>query len=325
MLSQFKPLVPAALRARLRPFIQLTRRGWRKTVAALPAAARVRQHYRQRNGFPPNLFQPRDLSEKLCWTKLYGVTLLHQHCSDKLAVRDFVRDRGGGAFLVPLHQVVADAAAITPDMVRAGRFVLKTNHDAGTVIICRNRDRFDWRAARETLAAALARDFSTVWCERQYERLPRRILVEHLIDTADGRPPRDFKLFCFSGRPRLVQVDVDRFEHHAQAFYDTDWQRMEIRRNKPVFQGEVPRPRRLGEMLSIAARLSAPFQFCRVDLFETPDGIRFSELTFTPDAGMGRFQPPSFERMMGDLFGPVGGDCKEHRPAGAGTTLLKSP
>ena len=44
--------------------------------------------------------------------------------------------------------------------------------------------------------------------------------------------------------------------------------------------------------MSCAEKLSAPFDFVRVDFFETNDGeLKFGELTFTPAAGRVHFMP----------------------------------
>ena len=64
------------------------------------------------------------------------------------------------------------------------------------------------------------------------------------------------------------------------------------RPDKPIV--EMERPWHLEEMLEVARRLSGPFEFVRVDLYDTPKGVRFGELTFTPTNGNIRFFPPEW-------------------------------
>ena len=45
-------------------------------------------------------------NQKIQWIKLYGITPLMRDCTDKVKVRDFVRERIGKEYLKPVLQVV---------------------------------------------------------------------------------------------------------------------------------------------------------------------------------------------------------------------------
>lgn len=51
-------------------------------------------------------------------------------------------------------------------------------------------------------------------------------------------------------------------------------------------------------MLTIAEKLSHEQNFVRVDLYQTDKGIYFGELTFFPEAGLGAFNPLSFDAQI---------------------------
>jgi hypothetical protein len=276
----------------------LRRQAWR----AMPDRWVIEQQYRARNGVKPDLERPRALSEKLQWLKLYGMTPLHTTCADKIEVRHYVAKRLGDHVLVPILLATYDVADIRPRNIPAERFVIKTNHDSGTVILCRNRASLDWAACRARLRAAQKRDFYRQFREPQYRNIRRGLLVERFLDSGGADRMKDFKLFCFHGRVELIQVDLDRADAHSQAFFDTDWSRLPLSRNKPVYRGDVPRPRYLERMIAYAEALSEPFRFCRVDFYETDEQIWFGELTFTPDGGYGRFHPLDEEYRLGDLL-----------------------
>jgi hypothetical protein len=59
-------------------------------------------------------------------------------------------------------------------------------------------------------------------------------------------------------------------------------------------------------MVDLARRLSGELPFVRVDLYSTPGGLFFGEMTLTPDGGGGRFEPPEWDRKLGDLIGLPG-------------------
>ena len=44
--------------------------------------------------------------------------------------------------------------------------------------------------------------------------------------------------------------------------------------------------------------LAKPFEFVRVDLYDLPDGVYFSEFTFTPNATLFPFRDPAFSRKL---------------------------
>jgi len=51
-----------------------------------------------------------------------------------------------------------------------------------------------------------------------------------------------------------------------------------------------------------------------VDFFDLPDTLRFGEVTFAPDAGLGRFRPSRYD----ELFGALWDDAKANRLRGSG-------
>jgi hypothetical protein len=279
----------------------------RKAIDGLsPDPVYVRRRFRHTNGVALNLERPRDFAEKILWLSLFHTTPLHRRVVDKIAVRDFVREVAGEELLVPALLITRDLDDIDPERIAARRFAVKTNHDSGGVVLCRDRDAFDWEAARETLRKHLAQDYYRVHRERMYRGLSRGLLVEAFLDapeSAFGGPYiEDFKFYCFNGEPRWILHKHGPFPRTNADFYDCEWRPAPFTR---IYQksGMVrPKPRLLDRMLDAARRLSAPFPFVRVDLFEHEGQVRFGELTFVPDAGFARFEPLEWERKLGDLL-----------------------
>ena len=68
---------------------------------------------------------------------------------------------------------------------------------------------------------------------------------------------------------------------------------------------QLPRPKFLDEMIAVAEKLAAPFDFVRVDFYETTDGeLKFGELTFSPTAGNIEWAPDNdaIQKKYGALF-----------------------
>ena len=55
-------------------------------------------------------------------------------------------------------------------------------------------------------------------------------------------------------------------------------------------------------MLNIAARLSEPFPFVRIDLFVVENKIYFSEFTFVPTGGLIQYEDDKIDYELGKLL-----------------------
>ena len=139
------------------------------------------------------------------------------------------------------------------------------------------------------LHALATTDYAAIMREMQYAGLPRRVIVESLIPTADGQPPDDFKFHCINGTPLLCQIDHARFgSPWGRIFRLPDLSPMDPADGITMPPGVAhPDPQRLAAMLDAARALSAPFDYVRVDLYNSLDGVYFGELTFTPAASFG--------------------------------------
>lgn len=62
------------------------------------------------------------------------------------------------------------------------------------------------------------------------------------------------------------------------------------------------KPKNLNEMFSLAAKLSEPFKFVRVDFYEIEGKVYLGELTFTPGAMVFRYKNKEDEIKIGNLL-----------------------
>ena len=65
-------------------------------------------------------------------------------CADKVTARTFVKERIGGEHLIPIYGIYNKVEEIDLEEL-PDRFVLKTNHASGQVIICKDKHRMDWK------------------------------------------------------------------------------------------------------------------------------------------------------------------------------------
>ena len=224
----------------------------------------------------------------------------------------------GADILIPMILATYRLQDITPKNIRQEAFVLKTNHDFGGVLICRDRSSFDWTAARAKLADHLAFNHWYRHREPVYRGIQPGLLVEEFLrpDSDDGL--REFKIFCFHGRPHFIMVIRENDGVRTKTVFDTQWRRLPVRRRgAPADPSPITPPQSLQALLDTAEKLSAPFAFCRVDLYENFGRVRFGEITFFPEGGMDVFEPYEWELRFGDLLkmptgsaeNGIGGSC----------------
>lgn len=267
------------------------------------------QYFRHHLRFP-NLTDPTAFNEKIIWLKLnYRDPLLHE-CADKFLVRDYVARVLGESFLVPLVAIWE-----SPDDIQRAqlpdRCVLKATHGSGWNIILRNHDKATFDSSIEQLRRWCAMDFYEVGREWCYKGLTPRILCEKFLSTPSGDSPWDYKLFCYHGEPKFVQIDHNRFRSHTRSLYDTNWKRIRCALQYPSHPSDTRRPESLGLMLEASRKLSRPFPFCRVDFYEVEGCLYFGEITFYPGKGVEHFRPRVYDYVFGSPLnihaGPLNG------------------
>lgn len=257
--------------------------------------------YWLRHGRLPRLLPPRRFTEKVLWRCMFADPAVFGPLADKWAVRAYVESRIGAGYLSRCLWLGDDPAGIPFDSLPE-RFVEKATHGSGMGRIVRDKAALD----RDELVAAcrqwLGCNYYRVGCELHYRDIPPRIMVEEFIDDGAGFSPRDFKFFVFDGEVAFVQIDVDRFTGHRQRQYDANWLPQLFRFQFDPILEDVPRPRRLDEMIAVARALGRGWSFVRVDLYETPDRVVFGEMTMTPLAGQNRFNPDEYDLQYGRMW-----------------------
>lgn len=256
--------------------------------------------FRIRQGYKLNLNAPRTYNEKLQWIKLYDRNPLMPKCCDKYTVRQYVADQGCKEILNRLLWQGFEPANIPFDELPE-KYVIKATHGSTFNIIQDGTKEISRKEVIDKCRRWLKEKYLPCYGEWFYGIEKPRIIVEDFIESQDDKQLRDYKVFCFNGRARMIRVDTERFTNHKMDFFDTNWDRIQgARVGYPVSGRAFPKPEVLGELLSYAEALSKPFYHARVDFYIVGKRIYFGELTFTNGAGFGRFSTYAFDRMIGD-------------------------
>ena len=202
--------------------------------------------------------------------------------ADKVKVREYVTAKKLGYILPDCYGVWENASNINFDNLPT-KFAIKTNHGCGNHIICTDKDTLDKEAAVISLNKTLSQVYDIT--QPHYKHIKPLVFAEEYIDDGTGSLPVDYKFMCVKGNPVCILVCSEREGLNAiKQTYSTNWDLLKWTTH--YVETEMPRPVHLKEMLEIAKKLSADFDFVRVDLYDCKDRVLFGELTFTPAQGI---------------------------------------
>lgn len=250
-------------------------------------------------GFKLNWEHPVTFCEKLQWLKMH-TEQRYTNLVDKYEVKHIVANLIGADHIIPTLGVWDSFDEIDFDRL-PNQFVLKCTHDSGGLVIVKDKNAFDREAAKSKINKSLLRDYFILGRETPYKNVKRRIIAEKYMVDESGTELKDYKIFCFAGVPKFIQVDFGRFTKHCRNIYDVNWNKLDLKLLYPTDDNvHIQRPIHLDEMLNLAASLSKDIPFVRIDLYSIYDKIYFGEFTFFPEAGYEQFEPQEWNRKFGD-------------------------
>lgn len=268
----------------------------------------VKLMFRRHMGYPLNLENPITLNEKINWLKINERTPLHTQCTDKFKVRDYISEKIGSNYLVPIHFQTFNPKEIIPENLPDTPCIIKTNHDSGGGVFVKDKSRLNWIKIQKNLRRRLRVNYYLRSKEWQYKNIQPRIIVEKLLQNKKDKIPFDYKVHCFNGNVRMISVDMGRgTDNHHRNWYSIDWKREPYKWSSPKGSGkytdpsdtDVEKPETLEEMIKLSQILATPFTYVRVDWYDVDSKLFFGELTFHHDSGIQPILPEIWDKKLG--------------------------
>ena len=251
-----------------------------------------------------DLENPKTFNEKLQWLKLNYREDILTVIVDKYAVRNYVKEKLGEEYLIPLVGVWEKSEDVDLKSL-PNQFALKCNHNSGLgMYICKDKTKLDEKKVKEGLRKGLKQDYYLTGREWPYKNVPRKIICEQFMSDSSGGLV-DYKFFCFNGYVDCVMVCLDRHLGDTKFyFFDEKWElkRLNVRGKNAPEGFTLDKPSCMDKMFDIARELSKGFPFVRVDLYECNGKIYFGELTFFPDSGFDPNILPETDKYFGDMI-----------------------
>ncbi len=222
-------------------------------------------------------------------------------------------EKAGSEYLIPLYWSGSDPDDIPFDILPP-RFVLKTNHGCGFLIIVKDSKSLNRESAKRKLRKWLGINYchdvflGIGWA---YKDIAPKVIVEELLDD-NGKVPVDYKFWCFGGRVEFVSLHFDRFTGHATLSRNRDFEPGGLHFDLPTYQGDFKRPGNYNEMVRLAETLSREYEFMRVDCYNVNGRILIGEMTPYPGGVAAKFEPEAMDFLLGDKWNGLG-QAFDHR------------
>ena len=262
------------------------------------------QRHRAFFGTWPRLFPPVSFNEHILHRIIFDRDPRLKVICDKVAVRQFVQDKAGANYIVPLLGVYEHPKEIDWQTLPE-KFVLKSSHASGQ---CKIVDR-SLRPYKDELSALaeqwLIHDYFDVSLEWGYRGIPRRLLVEPYLQSPNGTQAVEIEIYTFAGRAALVNLILGMKDtpERRHAWFDATGRRVQIDMGYPaadiVMQSDIFR-----SAVALAELVSADFSSLRVDMYLASDGLKIGELTPYTNGGTTNWNPRTLDELLGTLWKP---------------------
>lgn len=275
----------------------MLRMSWTKV---LPDSVFISLDYYQALGKCLQLKNPQTFNEKMQWLKLHDRNTLYTTMVDKALVKDYVAQIIGEQYVIPTYGVWEKPEDIDFNSL-PNQFVLKTTHDSGGVVVCKNKDTLDREMVIQKLRKRLARNYYYRHREWPYRNVIPRIIAEQYMQDEGNDTLPVYKVFNFGGQPSIIQaIQNDKTPEESIDYFDIDWRKLAFKQNFPNSKTEMKKPEKLTEILELARKLNMDLPFLRTDFYVVNGQVYFSEFTFYSDAGLARFDPDMWDYTLGN-------------------------
>ncbi len=215
--------------------------------------------------------------------------------SDKEFVKLYVKAIVGNHYNVPTITVLNTIEEVK-NFSFPSQCCIKPTHASGKVILRKNGEPVNFSEIEKWFSI----NYYDVGREANYKTLKPKVIVEPLIFNNSN--VEDYKFFCYNGKPRFIQVDIDRYVEHKRKFFDCNWNELDFSITYPKYEKKTNKPDNFDEMLKVATALCKSFSMIRVDIYSDGTQLYVGELTNVSGNAGENFLPPDAEKSASNLL-----------------------
>jgi len=261
---------------------------------------RVHKQFRLHLGKDGDFENPRTHQEKVQFRKIYGNHPFYARVSDKYRVREYVEQRIGTRYLIPLLAAHDRLEGRHFDSLPE-RFIIKANHGCKWHQVVRDKRALDIPATVKRFNKYMRARYGSTSGERHYRFIKPKIVIEELLESHTGGCPWDYSFFAYNSPAGF---------DYNYAIVAPDGRGACYTKEGELLVSKVPEaelaphlnPANFSEMVDVVRALSVDFDFVRVDLYNARNQVYFGELTCTPHQGYGRIAEPRRQKLRDDMW-----------------------
>lgn len=263
----------------------------------------LKQLFLNNCGYKLNLVNPKTFNEKIQYLKLYDKNPLKTILSDKIKVREYIKDIISEKHIKKLYGVYSSFDEIAIDIL-PDSFYLKTNHGCKMQKFIDSKESFllNKDELKEQFSKWLNINYAFIsGFELQYKDIQPKIFAEEVITHPECMLPIDVEIYCFNGVPKLTAVrKIIKDKVSGISLYSTEEGLLPYSINNNLYNNipVVSLPKYYENMLEIAKKLSKDFIFVRIDFLHTGRNFYFGEMTFSPFSGFCQMSDKELDRKM---------------------------
>ncbi len=261
---------------------------------------RNKRYYDCLKGYP-DIVNPKTYNEKVQWWELFDRKDIYTTISDKYTARAYIKNNIGEEYLVPMLFKTEQPEEIPFDTL-PDEFVIKPTHLSGAYKIIRNKSEISKNEIITLCNKWLKINYYDSYARWYHKNMKPSIIIEKLLKNEKGDIPDDYKFHCFSGKVKIIQVDVDRLKNHTRGLYDKDWKILPFSWGFPTTKKAIEKPEALDKAIHIAEKLSKNFDAVRIDQYIIGNKIYQGEISLGHGNGMEKFTPEAWGREIGDMW-----------------------
>ncbi len=252
----------------------------------------------------------KDFGWKVRWRMRHDHNPLFIRLQDKYLAKAYAEERGIRAARV---LYVTDKPETIPFDSLPGNCFIKANHGCGWNVLCKEHQFFTYRSevnfrgnneiAKYKITQTEVIDLCKSWLRKRYSRtqwayqhIVPKIIVEEYLYPREGTELKDYKLYTFYGKVKLVDVLSPTIRRNREEFLlNTNWQPVDSFVYEHNLSNRIPqKPDTFQELIRTAEILGKELDFARIDLYDTTLGVVLGEITIYPEGG--RVNSPAHDR-----------------------------
>ena len=248
-----------------------------------------------------NLENPQTFNEKVQWLKMYDRKDIYTRMVDKYEAKQLVSDIIGKEYIIPTIGLYNSFDDIDFNKMPKS-FVIKCTHDSGGLIIVKDKNKLDLKSAKAKINRCLKKNYYYYGREWPYKNVKPRIIVEEYMEDKKDQELRDYKLFCFDGKFKMMFIATNRQGNGDTYFdfFDKDFNHMPFINGHPNAPILPHKPKNFDKMISLAEKISKGIPQVRVDFYDVNGKIYFGEITLSHWSGFVPFEPEEWDKKIGD-------------------------